>query len=256
MRRTSATQPRWLKLASIPGPGVQAAGLCWQGTDGVTHKKPSQTEQGSQAAPAPHTLPLKHACRTAAEESSSSLQQEQREKKKIGKQTEQARRSGTTLFFHMVPGKGFEAMMHSHNAARLSWRQLHCGGKGGAVLALWQARQHQGTQHGDTLPPSPPSAPQWGPVPSIPPPPRLLLFLASQLAWQKEEQEASPWATTTIKSDISAAGDSDLAVLIYFRFLAAGLTRLAGWKRTRTQTLSRTARREALRNFGSSQVFC
>lgn len=86
-------------------------------------------------------------------------------------------------------------------------------------------------------------------------PPQLPLFLASQLTWQKEEQEASPWATTTIKSDITAVGDSNLAVLIYFRFLAAGLTRLAGWKRTCTQTLSHTARPEALQNFGSSQDF-
>lgn len=113
-------------------------------------------------------------------------------KKKIGKQTEQARRSGTTLFFHMVPGKGFEAMMHSHNAARLSWRQLHCGGKGGAVLALWQARQHQGTQHGDTLPPSPPSAPQWGPVPSIPPPPDSYCSLPANSLGKKRNRKPPP----------------------------------------------------------------
>lgn len=113
-------------------------------------------------------------------------------KKKIGKQTEQARRSGTTLFFHMVPGKGFEAMMHSHNAARFSWRQLHCGGKGGAVLALWQARQHQGTQHGDTLPPSPPSAPQWGPVPSIPPPPDSYCSLPANSLGKKRNRKPPP----------------------------------------------------------------
>lgn len=176
------------------------------------------------------------------------------------KKNRKTNRTGQTVWHNSVFPYGSRKGFWSHDA------QPQCSTALLKAASLWRERRCcAGTLAGTAAP----GHAAWGHAPTItsisatvgtsaqhPSPPRLLLFLASQLAWQKEEQEASPWATTTIKSDISAAGDSDLAVLIYFRFLAAGLTRLAGWKRTRTQTLSRTARRAALRNFGSSQVFC
>lgn len=81
--------------------------------------------------------------------------------------------------------------------------------------------------------------------------------LPSNTVCTKRNREPPSEGSTTNKLGINTKADTTLlTILIYFRFLATGLTHLEGWKYTNAPVLSCTVKPMTPRRFGRPQLVC